>query len=87
MRINKMCNVDKITDAQNDDYVVVFEDSIYIVNGTGGEIFRVLLEMGECNEEDIIVYICNEYNIEKKNAEKDVRDFISEFVKKDIILL
>lgn len=87
MRINKICNVDKITDVQNDDYVVVFEDSIYIVNGTGGEIFRVLLEIGEYNEEDIIAYICDEYNVEKKTVEKDVRNFISEFVKKGIILL
>lgn len=87
MRINKICNVQKITDVQNDDYVVVFEDSIYIVNGTGGEIFHVLLEMGEYTEEEIIAYICNEYNVEKKTAEKDVREFLSEFVKKGIILL
>ena len=86
IRINTDCKVEKISEREDDDYLVVYNDNILIINNTAGEMLRYVATREITNLSEIITYFSYKYNIPEKNLESDFQQCIREFIDKKIII-
>ncbi len=61
------------------------KDEVNIFNSTGARIWELL--DGKSNVEEIIQIMCNEFEVDCKKAKKEVIDFISDLLKKKLIVI
>lgn len=59
----------------------------YSLNATGSFIWRLLEETEELTEEGLLTAVMDNFEVDKKDAEKDVQEFMGELSKEGLIII
>lgn len=86
LRINLECEFEQISDRDDDDFIIVYRDSVFIVNNIAGEILKYIKNNKVKDVKQIISFLANEYNIDKKMIEEDIKECLETFMSKAIII-
>lgn len=65
-------------------YFLIHEKNVYHLSGISKEIWDKIEE--GVSEEDLIKQIVNEYDVNERTAQKDIKKLLKQFKKDDIIL-
>lgn len=86
-KLNKDCRLEPISENQEDNYIIVYEDNAIIINHIAGDMLNYIMENEVKDEYQIIDFFCTQYGVTKDEIETDIIEFVRHLLSKNIIVL